>query len=155
MPHIESTVVIRAPIPRVFDLIARTEEFASYSSHVAQVVPLGEKTHRWEVHLAGITLEWDSITTERRRPDYLAWRSIAGMKNSGSYALAKTRSGTLVTFAMEYHLPSRVLDEVAAPVLEPMIEAAVTEVLEGIRERLENDAEPDRPPTNDTGTVVT
>lgn len=151
MPHIDSTVVIRASMPRVFILIARPDEFARYSKHILQVVPLGDGTHHWEVCVAGVTLEWNSVIIERRRPEHLAWRSITGIQSSGSFTLAPTKLGTMVTFDMEYHLPSKILDEVAAPMLEPLIQVAVTEVLEGIKGRLENDAEPDWYLSDDNG----
>ena len=48
-----------------------------------------------------------------------------------------------MTFEMDYHLPSKMLDEVAAPLLEPLIQVAVTEALECIKGRLENDTESD------------
>ena len=151
MPHIDGTVVIRASMPRVFILIARPDEFARYSKHIVQVVPLGDGTHHWEACVAGVTLEWNSVIIERRRPEHLAWRSITGIQSSGSFTLAPTKLGTMVTFDMEYHLPSKILDEVAAPMLEPLIQVAVTEVLEGIKGRLENDAEPDWSLSDDNG----
>lgn len=151
MPHIGSTVVIRAPMPRIYVLIARPEQFAKYSKHIVQVVPLGDGTHHWEVCVAGVTLEWNSRIIERRRPDYLSWRSITGIDSSGSFALAPTKLGTMVTFDMEYHLPSKLLDGAAAPMLEPLIQAAVREVLEGIKERFENDAEPGWTPSDSNG----
>jgi uncharacterized membrane protein len=149
MPRIGSKVVIRASMPRVFVLIARPDEFAKYSEHIVQVVPLGDGAHHWEVSAAGVTLEWNSVITERRRPKYLAWRSTTGIQSSGSFALAQTKLGTTVTFDMEYQLPSKILDEVAAPMLEPLIQVAVTEVLEGIKGRLENDAESGWSPSDD------
>jgi hypothetical protein len=57
----------------------------------------------------------------------------------------------MVTFDMEYHLPSKLLDGAAAPMLEPLIQAAVREVLEGIKERFENDAEPGWTPSDCNG----
>jgi len=151
MPHIDSMVVIRACMPRVFDFICRPHKFTRCSKHIVQVVPLGNKEHHWEVRVAGVTLGWNSVTTEQRRPEHLAWRSITGIENSGSYALAQTKRGTVVTFAMDYHLPSKMLDEVAAPLLEPLIQVAVTEVLECIKGRLENDTETDWSPSDDDG----
>ena len=139
MPRIDSTIVIRASMPRVFDLISRPQKFAKCSQYIAQIVPFGKNKYHWEVHAAGITLGWDSVTTEYRRPEHLAWRSITGIENSGSYSLAQTKRGTEVTFEMDYHLPSKTLDAVAAPLSEPLIQAAVREVLESIKERLEND----------------
>ena len=141
MPHIDSTIVIRASMPRVFDLISHPEEFAGCSQHIVRIVPFGEKKYHWEVRAAGITLGWDSVTTEYRRPEHIAWRSITGIDNSGSYSLAQTKQGTVVTFEMDYHLPSKTLDEVAAPMSEPFVQRAITEVLERIKGRLENDSE--------------
>ena len=105
-----------------------------------QIVTFGTNIYHWEVHAAGVTLGWDSVTTELRRPEHLAWRSITGIENSGSYTLAQTKRGTVLTFQMDYHLPSKTLDAVAAPLSEPFVHAAVTEVLESIKGRLENDA---------------
>ena len=143
MPSIDSRIVIRASMPRVFDLISRPQEFAKCSQYIAQIVPLGKNKYHWEVDAAGITLGWDSITTEYRRPERLAWRSITGIENSGSYTLAQTKRGTVLTFEMEYHLPSKMLDAVAAPLSEPLAQAAIMEVLESIKGRLEKDTEPD------------
>ena len=56
-----------------------------------------------------------------------------------------------MTFEMDYHLPSKMLDEVAAPLLEPLIQVAVTEALECIKGRLENDTESDWSPSDDDG----
>jgi uncharacterized membrane protein len=143
MPSIDSTIVIRASMPRVFDLISRPQLFAECSQYIAQIVPFGKNKYHWEVDAAGITLGWDSVTTEYRRPEHLAWRSITGIENSGSYTLAQTKRGTLLTLEMDYHLPSRMLDAVAAPLSEPLVQAAIMEVLENIKGRLENETDPD------------
>ena len=143
MPSFDSTIVIRASMPRVFDLISRPQEFAECSQYIAHIVPFGKNKYHWEVHAAGITLGWDSVTTEYRRPEHLAWRSITGIENSGSYTLSQTNGGTLLTFEMDHHLPSKLFDAVAAPLSEPFVQAAIMEVLESIKGRLENDSKPD------------
>jgi len=141
MPRIDSTIVIAASMPRVFDLISRPQEFAGFSQYIVQVVPFGNKKYHWEVCAGGVTLGWDSVTTEYRRPEHLAWRSITGIENSGSYTLSQTKRGTVLTFEMDYHWPTKTLDAVAAPLSEPLIQAAIMEVLESIKERLENDTD--------------
>jgi uncharacterized membrane protein len=151
MPHIDSTVVIGACMKRVFDLISRPHKFARCSKNIVQVVPLGNKKHHWEVRVVGVTLGFDSVTTESRRPEYLAWRSVTGIENSGSYALAKTKQGTVVTFEMDYHLTPKILDEVVAQSLGPQIQGAVKEVLECIKGLLENDTEPEWSPSEIDG----
>src|SRR5210317_568939 len=142
MPRIDSTIVIRASMPRVFDVVSRPQEFAKCSQYISQIVPFGKNKYHWEVDAAGLTLGWDSVTTEYRRPQFLAWRSITGIENSGSYTLAQTKQGTQLTFEMDYHLPSKTLDAVAAPLSEPLVQAAIMEVLKSIKARLENDKEP-------------
>ena len=151
MPSIDSTIVIRASMPRVFDLISRPQAFAECSQYIARIVPFGKNKYHWEVDAAGMTLGWDSITTEYRRPEHLAWRSITGIENSGSYTLAQTKHGTVLTFEMDYHLPSKMLDAVAAPLSEPLIQAAIMEVLESIKGRLENDTKYGCWPSDDDG----
>jgi uncharacterized membrane protein len=153
MPRIDSTIVIRASMPRVFDLISRPQEFAGFSQYIVQVVPFGNKKYHWEVCAGGVTLGWDSVTTEYRRPEHLAWRSITGIENSGSYTLAQTKRGTEVTFEMDYHFPSKTLDALAAPLSEPLLQVAITEVLESIKGRLEKDTETDGWPSDDNGDV--
>ena len=142
MPRIDSKIVIRASMPRVFDVISHPQKFAECSTYIAQVVPFGKNKYHWEVDAAGLTLGWDSVTTEYRRPQHLAWRSITGIENSGSYTLAQTKRGTVLTFEMDYHLPSKTLDVVAAPLSGPLVQAAIMEVLESIKKKLENDKEP-------------
>jgi ribosome-associated toxin RatA of RatAB toxin-antitoxin module len=113
MPRIDSTIVIAASMPRVFDLISRPQEFAGFSQYIVQVVPFGNKKYHW------------------------------GIENSGSYTLAQTKRGTEVTFEMDYHFPSKTLDALAAPLSEPLLQVAITEVLESIKGRLEKDTETD------------
>ena len=72
-----------------------------------------------------------------------------GIENSGSYTLSQTKRGTVLTFEMDYHLPSKTLDEVAAPLSAPLVQVAITEVLECIKGRLESDSEPRWYPSDD------
>ena len=64
-----------------------------------------------------------------------------GIENSGSYTLSQTKRGTVLTFEMDYRWPTKTLDAVAAPLSEPLIQAAIMEALENIKERLENDSD--------------
>lgn len=139
MPVVHYTTEINAEPDRVFALIARAEEFPLYSDPITAVTPMGNRAHHWRARLAGVTLEWDSVVTESVRPNRLAWRSLTGVQNCGSYSLERSPFGTKVEFAMEYHLPFELLEKGAAPVLDPLIERCVADVLGNMKEKLETE----------------
>lgn len=100
MPFVQEEVEIRAAPEAVFDLIANVEEFPQYVDSLKEVKGIGPDTYRWTVMISGAELNWDSVVTERVRPKRIAWKSIRGLDNSGSFTLQPSPAGTLVRFTM-------------------------------------------------------
>jgi hypothetical protein len=120
MPAIFETVMISADIESVFDLISRIEEFPLYADALKEVRKIGDDTYRFVAQGGGITLEWDSVVTEFKRPTRLAWRSIRGVANSGAYTLAASPAGTLVSISLQFSFPSRLVEALTAPLVIPL-----------------------------------
>ena len=137
MQNISKTVVIHASPEDVYDLIARVEDFVLYSSMIREIRHTSPDTYHWRVQIAGFPLEWNAVITERERPRRLAWRTITGMHNAGSYTLAPVEAGTEVSFVMQYELPELFAEMVLAPVLDPLVQHMETNILEAIKRRLE------------------
>lgn len=137
MQTISKTVVIHASPDDVYDLIARVEDFVLYSSIIREIRHTSTDSYRWRVQLAGIPLEWSAMITERDRPRRLAWRAISGVHNAGSYTLTPVEAGTEVSFVMQYELPEYFVEQVLAPVLDPLVQHMETNILEAIKRRLE------------------
>lgn len=137
MHTISKTVVIHASPEDVYDLIARAEDFALYSSMIREVRRTGHESYYWRVQLAGIPLECNVLVTERDRPRRIAWRAITGVPNTGSYTLAPVDAGTQISFVMQYMLPGHLMEGVLAHVLDSLVQDMETDILEAIRRRLE------------------
>jgi uncharacterized membrane protein len=121
----------------VFDLISRIEEFPLYADALKEVRKIGHDTYRFVAQGGGITLEWDSVVTELKRPTRLAWRSIRGVANSGAYTLAASPAGTLVSISLQFSFPSRLVEALTAPLVIPLTRAQAAGILARVKQRLE------------------
>ena len=139
MPAIFQTATIDADIESVFDLISRIEEFPLYADVRKDVRKIDHDTYRWVARVRGITLEWDSVVTEFKRPTRLAWRSIRGLKNSGAYTLMPSHGGTHVSISMEFSFPNRLLERLLRPLTLPITRAIAAGILAHVKQRLEAD----------------
>jgi uncharacterized membrane protein len=137
MPSIRETVEIKASPEAVFDLIVRVEDFSLYTGIISEIKATAADTYRWRVRVGGVSLDWDAVVTECVRPTHFAWRSIRGVVNSGSYHLAPSPVGTVMSLMMEYHLPNRLLEMALAPLVDPLIRKVSSDILTAVKERLE------------------
>ena len=140
MTTILERVTIRADIEAVFDLICQVEKFPLYADFLTEVRKINRRTYRWVAEVQGITLEWDSVITECRRPFRLAWRSVLGLQNSGAYTLTRSPQGTEVSIRIEYHLPSQFLEALTAPLAEPLAHSLAAQILARVKRKLEFEA---------------
>jgi uncharacterized membrane protein len=145
MTTISETVTIDADIDSVFDLICEVEKFPLYADFLTEVRKINQRTYRWTAQVQGITLSWDSVITGSRRPFQLAWRSVRGVQNSGAYTLSRSPHGTEVTISIDYHLPSRFLEALTAPLAEPLMHSLATQILERVKRKLESEANRSEP----------
>ena len=140
MTTILESVTIRAEIEAVFDLICRVEEFPKYADFLTEVRKINHKTYRWVAQAHGITLSWNAVITECRRPYRLAWRSVRGFQNSGAYTLTRSPQGTAVSLRIEYHLPSQFLEALTLPLADRLTRALAAQILARVKRKLESEA---------------
>ncbi len=138
MPTISESVTINADVEDVFDLISRVEEFPRYASMLKEVREIGHRTYRWEARVQGLALTWDSIIAEFHRPTRLAWRSIRGFKNSGTYHLSAMPNGTRVELTIAYDFEGGLLNGLMETLTIPLVRTAAASILAKVRDRLEH-----------------
>lgn len=117
---LNKTIHIDAPPERVFDVWSKYENFPHFMSHVKEVRDLGNGRSHWVVSgPAGASIEWDSILTESRRPEVLAWRSEpdSTVQNQGTVRLQPDGNGTRVSVHMSYSPPAGLAGHAAASLL--------------------------------------
>jgi uncharacterized membrane protein len=137
MPAVERTTLIHAAPGCVYDLISRVEDFPRYSRVIHSVRALGPDVYRWIIRVAGFEFDWDSVVTEKRRPERFAWRSIRGVQNGGAFRLAAADGGTEVRFTMEYRLTNPILERIVNAIAAPLMQRVADELLAQVRSRLE------------------
>ena len=134
---ISRSVEIMADPNTVYDLISRVEEFSLYLDLIDSIRETAPKTYHWKAKLGGIPIEWDAVIIEEYRPRRFAWHSIRGFKNSGSYTLTPSSSGTTVCFEMEFHLPVSILEQALSPLSDRYMNRLSEDILSEIKKRLE------------------
>jgi uncharacterized membrane protein len=141
LPVIEHEVEIDAAPEAVFALISRVEDFALYTDSVEAITPLGEDRYRWQVRAAGLSLSFEVEVTECTPHERLAWRSVSGVRNEGSYRLAAVEGGTRITLTIEYNLKSRLVEKMVNKAAKPLVHRLSEEIIRRVETRLMSDRE--------------
>jgi uncharacterized membrane protein len=76
---IRKSIVLDAPVERVFEFWANYANFPRFMTHIREVRDLGEGRSHWVVAgPGGVTLEWDAVLTRLEPDESLTWRSEPG-----------------------------------------------------------------------------
>jgi uncharacterized membrane protein len=141
LPVIEHEVEIQAAPEAVFALISRVEDFALYSDSVEAVTPLGEDRYRWQVRAVGLSLSFEVEVIECTPHERLAWRSVTGVHNRGTYQLTAVEGGTRITLTLEYSLKSRLMEKAVNKAAKPMVHRLSEEIIRRVEARLKSERE--------------
>ena len=111
LARIEKSIEINAPPEEIWQFMSweRTPEWYGAFKKVVQTSKekdaVGETVHI-SGEVAGAKAEWDAEITERVVNEKVGWRSIGGsFTGFGSQARAPTKTGTKITFVMDYNMP--------------------------------------------------
>ncbi|MCL6472723.1 MAG: SRPBCC family protein [Firmicutes bacterium] len=134
----EKTLIINAPIDRVYDMWIRSSDYPKLLSHVKEVTLTGPTTEHWKVELAGMPLEFDIELTDVQENRHLAWKSISGIENSGFVHFEPVPEGTKVTVHFNF-LPELYPPELAEKMgAGGIIENQIQEDLDNLKSRIES-----------------
>ncbi|MDQ3265531.1 MAG: SRPBCC family protein [Myxococcota bacterium] len=134
------TIVINAPVEKVFDALTRYEEYPEYLQEVKAVSTSNRQGNVVEVHyeVEVMKLIKYSLKMTEERPKKLSWTFIKGefMKdNKGSWVLEPEGEGkTRVTYTVEMSLGALV----PKSVVNALAETSLPKMLEATRKRVES-----------------
>lgn len=124
------TVTINRPRAELFAYWRDFANLASFMDNVVRVDVLDQGRSHWVVRApAGKTVEWDSVVTEERDGEMIAWASAEGadVPNSGriDFRDAQGGRGTTVTATIAYDPPAGLVGKLVAKIFqrEPAIQA--------------------------------
>lgn len=83
MKTIEDSITVDVPVSRAYNQWTQFEEFHLFMEGIKEVKQVDPKRLHWKAEIAGKTKEWDAEIFEQVPDQRIAWRSMAGAKNSG------------------------------------------------------------------------
>jgi uncharacterized membrane protein len=109
MPQrVESSVVVEAPVARVYDYWRNLENLPNFMSNIEEVRNVGDHKTHWRVKgPLGTTMEYDAETTQDEENEAIAWNSTGGdIQTSGQVRFQELESErTRIEVTMNYSDP--------------------------------------------------
>jgi uncharacterized membrane protein len=100
------TIVIDAPLERVFELWSDYENFPRFMSNVREVSERGRGRSHWVVGgPLGVPVEWDAVTTRYEPNELIAWKTVEGstIEHAGVVGFDPEDGGTRVDVRLSYN----------------------------------------------------
>jgi uncharacterized membrane protein len=116
---VHKSIRVHAPVERVFQTLESYESFPSFMRNVRSVRDHGDGRSHWVVAgPAGISVEWDAVTTRHEPNRVLAWRTVphAIVDHEGTIRLEPLGGGegTRLDIELSYSPPAGALGHVVA-----------------------------------------
>lgn len=119
MVKAEGSVVINAPVEKVYGLLTETKRLPEWMPLLIEVSEIqGEgvgQTFSWKYKFIGITFHGKSTIVERVENKKSVVKSTAGVEAVWTWDLSQEGSGTKVDLVVEYTIPVPVLGKFAEP----------------------------------------
>jgi uncharacterized membrane protein len=135
MERITKTFEINAPVRKVYNQWTQFEDFPRFMDGVKEVRQLDDTHLHWKARIAGKEKEWDAEIVEQVPDQRIAWRSTAGVLNTGTVRfeqLGQDRSRVHLT--MEYE-PKGLIENVGDSM--GMVDRKVDKAVEDFKKLIE------------------
>ena len=108
------SVRVNAPVETCFTYWSQFEQFPQIMRHVTNVEKTGPDKWHWEAKIDGQHAEWDAVMPEFRENDIISWRSVEGLKNSGTVTFTPEAGGCRITVHIMYDPPYGIVGDLVA-----------------------------------------
>lgn len=117
MASVVKSIIVNAPIARVFTFWKNFENFPRFMKHIESIQVIGPDMTHWKTKgPLGMEVEWDAETTYIEENKKIAWRSTGGqIETHGAVTFeALGPDETEVTIGLEYNPTGGALGEAVA-----------------------------------------
>jgi uncharacterized membrane protein len=114
MASVEQSIEVGVPVGTAYNQWTQFEEFPSFMEGVEAVQQLDDTHLHWKVQHNGRHYEFDTVVTEQRPDERIAWRTTDGKSHAGVvtfHRLDETSSKVMVQIDWE---PEGMLEELGA-----------------------------------------
>jgi uncharacterized membrane protein len=142
MAKLEQTIVIHAPVEKVFNFMAdphNLPEVWPAMVEVRKVIanPNGGADFEWVYKMSGVKFEGASITTEYVKNKYNEVRSTKGIDSIFRWDYDSVAEGTRLHLEVEYKIPIPLIGKLAEALIVKQNEHEAHTMLHNLKDRME------------------
>jgi uncharacterized membrane protein len=78
MSTVTESVDVHAPLRTVYNQWTQFESFPRFMSGVESITQIDDKRSHWVTRIGGVEREFDTVVTEQRPDERIAWKSTGG-----------------------------------------------------------------------------
>jgi uncharacterized membrane protein len=138
---VHKVITVAAPIEKVWALWSNYENFPRFMTHLHEVRRTGEQRSHWiAVGPAGISVEWDAVTTGWLPNEVIAWKSVEGstVENVGTVKLRRVSEDTTrIDVRISYNPPAGAIGHSVASIFGADPKRAMDEDMVRLKSLLE------------------
>jgi uncharacterized membrane protein len=142
MAKIEKTVLIQAPIEKVFAFMADPNNMPEIWPSVLEIkdiqhFPNGKDCYKWVYKMAGMRFDGQTETLEFIQNQRIVTKNEGGIPSTFVWEYLQEDGGTRITMNVDYSLPGLVLARLVEPVIHKMNEQEGETLLANLKIRME------------------
>ena len=142
VPKIERTVIVNAPVEKVFDYWAEPTNVPEFWPSLVEVkdvqqLPNGGNSFRWVYKMAGMRFEGTSEETEHIANQRTVTKNKGGIESTITMMFQPEDGGTKLTIQTEYTVPVPLLGRLAEAVIVKLNENETDLLLANLKATME------------------
>jgi len=143
MVKVEKSIVLNAPVEKVFDYLADPHSNVDVIPGMVDVRDIEETPDHigmhfhWTYKMAGLKFEGETKVLEWERYRRVVTESTGGVKSRWYFTYGSAPSGSTLTVAVEYEVPMPVLGKLAEAVVRRQNEKELDLLLSNVKARVE------------------
>lgn len=145
MKKIEKSVLINAPINRVFEFLTDPNNYPAIWPSMVEVKnakrePEGKHSFDWTYKMVGIQFHGHADASDVEKNRRVVSKNEAGIPSTFVWTYQEKDGGTEVGLSVEYELPKNVLTKLAEPLVHRLNEREADTMLQNAKAVLEHQA---------------
>ena len=143
MPYVETTIEIKAPAKKIYELAKDMERYPDFMPDVETVKILerrgNETVTRWKTLVEEAPIEWTEVDVFDDGNTRIDYRLIEGDldKFEGAWTFEERNGVTRVVLGVDYDFGVPTLAELIGPILQKKVEENSQMMLQALKERCE------------------
>lgn len=144
MARVEHSVIVNAPIEKVWDVAARASGLPNWFANVTDVsyvhdTPVPDAEMKLKYNVSGLNMDITARVGDFSEPTHLVMHLSGGINGTSTLDFLPSGNGTKVTQVFEYTLPGGGLGAIADKlIVERMNEANAKKSLESLKKLVED-----------------